>query len=194
MFLSSAIVFPLVGRLSDQWEEYIYFTLTLFASYILAEQITIALLMMLKDNIKAAICSLYITSVSVVLGSGILRSFKGLQEWLFYFTYALQIRYASLYLSKFVLLGTMSETVLFDNKVNCTNVNVQPLPLECLNKQNYVYLSERYSRENNAPIFAGVFDEDVNLYMSLALSFGIVFLNFVLHMLPLPTFANSKFR
>lgn len=53
--------------------EYFYFALLLWACYLFSEQQTMAILMIVKDHLTAAIASIYITCVCLVLASGILR-------------------------------------------------------------------------------------------------------------------------
>lgn len=58
------------------------------------------------------------------LTSGCSRSIKGLQDWLFYLTYATQSRYAAAFLNRQVFLyGDLSKPLPFDQQHNCTNMN-----------------------------------------------------------------------
>ncbi|XP_048524073.1 ATP-binding cassette sub-family G member 5 isoform X1 [Dendroctonus ponderosae] len=121
---AGAIVYPLVGSF-DNLLEYLFFSLILWACYIFAEQQTMATLMIVKDHLLAAIFNIYIICVCLTLSSGILRSIKGLQDWLFYLTYATQSRYAAAFLNRQVFLaGDLSKPLPFDQQHNCTNMNL----------------------------------------------------------------------
>lgn len=62
----------MIGTFDDPIE-YLYFGLILWACYLFSEQQTMAILMIVKDHLIAAICSIYVTSVCITLSSGILR-------------------------------------------------------------------------------------------------------------------------
>lgn len=64
--------FRLIGSF-DELMEFFFFALILWACYLFTEQQTMAILMIVKDHISAAIFSIYISSVCITLSSGILR-------------------------------------------------------------------------------------------------------------------------
>ncbi|XP_017786631.1 PREDICTED: ATP-binding cassette sub-family G member 5 [Nicrophorus vespilloides] len=196
---ASAIIYPLIGTFEDPIQ-YLYFSLILWACYIFSEQQTMAILMIVKDFLKAAIFSIYITCICITLSSGILRSIKGLQDWLFYLTYATQARYAAVFLSRQVFLSpSMLETLSYDLKTNCTNMNSLEMANfntnpYCLYKNGQSFLADRYTRDNNDLIFSGILDFDMNLGMTFAFALGMIIFNLFLYLIPLPTFVKDKFR
>ena len=64
--------FRLIGTFSNPLE-FFYFALTLWACYIFSEQQTMAILMIVKDELTSAIFGIYVTSICLILSSGILR-------------------------------------------------------------------------------------------------------------------------
>ncbi|KAL1512895.1 hypothetical protein ABEB36_002399 [Hypothenemus hampei] len=121
---AGAIIYPIIGTFENPLE-YLYFSLVLWACYMFAEQQTMATLMIIKDHLLAAIFNIYIVCICLTLSSGILRSIKGLQDWLFNLTYATQARYASAFLVRQIFLsGDLTKPLSFDEKHNCTNMNL----------------------------------------------------------------------
>ncbi|KAJ3642971.1 hypothetical protein Zmor_025715 [Zophobas morio] len=201
MVAASCIVYPLVGSF-DEPLQYLYFALVLWACYIFAEQQTMAILMVVKSRLSAAIFSIYITCICITLGSGILRSIKGLQQWLYYLTYATQTRYASAFLTRQIfsipeLLGTLP----YDSKHNCTNMNLIETSITnnhlgyCRYSSGQEFLIERYSRDKTEVIFSdGILDSDMNIGITFAFALGMVIFNLFLYLIPLPAFVKAKFR
>lgn len=97
-----------------------YLLVSLWSSYILAEQLCITLLLFVKSKINVAIIVSYIFCVSLALASGTVRSFKGLQPWLQENTKATHTRYASTLLHSAVFLT---------RRMNCTPGGVVTCPL-----------------------------------------------------------------
>lgn len=179
-----------------------------------------AILMVVKSRLSAAIFSIYITCICITLGSGILRyhrkkirkyeklncggfrSIKGLQQWLYYLTYATQTRYASAFLTRQIfsipeLLGTLP----YDSKHNCTNMNLIETSITnnhlgyCRYSSGQEFLIERYSRDKTEVIFSdGILDSDMNIGITFAFALGMVIFNLFLYLIPLPAFVKAKFR
>lgn len=97
-----------------------YLLVSLWSSYILAEQLCITLLLFVRSKINVAIIVSYIFCVSLALASGTVRSFKGLQPWLQENTKATHTRYASTLLHSAVFLS---------RRMNCTPGGVVTCPL-----------------------------------------------------------------
>ncbi|KAJ8944045.1 hypothetical protein NQ318_016243 [Aromia moschata] len=194
-----AILYPLIGSLQNSLE-FLYFILVLWACYIFAEQQTMAILMIVKDHLSAAIFSIYITCVCLTLSSGILRSIKGLQDWLYYLTYATQTRYAAAFLNRKVFTSSMfGQALPFDSKHNCTNVNLIETSTAmsdpyCRYANGQSFLTERYSRDHTDVIFSGILEEELNIGLTFAFAFGMIIFNLFLYLIPLPAFVKAKFR
>ncbi|XP_044266186.1 ATP-binding cassette sub-family G member 5 [Tribolium madens] len=197
---ASAILYPLIGGFEDP-TQYLYFALVLWACYIFAEQQTMAILMVVKSHLSAAIFSIYITCICITLSSGILRSIKGLQQWLYYLTYATQVRYASAFLNRQTfLIPELLETLPYDLKHNCTNMNLIETAASsssgfCRYSNGQEFLVERYSRDKTDVIFSdGILDFDMNIGITFAFALGMVVFNLFLYLIPLPAFVKAKFR
>lgn len=199
--LAGAIVYPIIGSF-EQPLEYFYFSLILWACYLFAEQQTMATLMIVKDHLLAAIFNIYIVCVCLCLSSGILRSIKGLQDWLFSLTYATQARYAAAFLVRQLFLHpNLSKPLPYDNKVNCTNMNsIETSVLNgftnpyCRYASGQSFLSERYTRDPGDNIFYGILDADLNIGITFAFTLGMIVFNMFLYLIPLPAFVKAKFR
>ncbi|KAK4875928.1 hypothetical protein RN001_012350 [Aquatica leii] len=199
---ASAIVYPLVGSINNDPVQFILFALILWGCYVFTEQQTMAILMIVKDYLTAAILSIYVTSVCLALSSGILRSMKGLQDWLYYLTYATQIRYAAAFLSRQVFLNPdLHDALPFDAQRNCTNMNlIETSNLNgltntfCRYANGQSFLTERYARDNTDLIFSGILDSELNIGATFAFAAGMIIFNMFLYLLPLPAFVKAKFR
>ncbi|XP_066246097.1 ATP-binding cassette sub-family G member 5 [Euwallacea similis] len=198
---AGAIIFPLVGSM-DEPLEYLFFSLVLWACYMFAEQQTMATLMIVKNNLLAAIFNIYIVCICLALSSGILRSIKGLQEWLFTVTFATQTRYAAAFLNRQVFLhGDLSRPLPFDDKHNCTSMNLIETSTAngftnpyCRYASGQSFLSERYARDPGDNIFNGILDSDLNIGITFAFTLGMIVFNMFLYLIPLPSFVKAKFR
>lgn len=60
----------------------LYLIISIWTSYILAEQLCITFLLAVKSRINAAIAVTYIICICLTLASGTVRSNKGLTPWL----------------------------------------------------------------------------------------------------------------
>ncbi|CAG9840597.1 unnamed protein product [Diabrotica balteata] len=198
--LSAVIIFPLIMSF-DNPVDFVYFTLILWACYIFAEQQTMAILMIVKDYMKAAIFSIYLTVVCITLGSGILRSMKGLPDWLYYASYGTQTRYAAAYLNRKVFTHlALNRALPFDLQHNCTQISFETSILNgannayCRYASGQAFLTERYSRDPTEVIFSGVLEEDFNIGLTCGFALGMIVFNLFLYLIPLPSFVKAKFR
>nr|CAH7724920.1 unnamed protein product [Callosobruchus chinensis] len=195
----AAIIYPLIGSF-DTPMDYICFASVLWACYLFTEQQTMAILMIVKDYLTTAIFSIYITCVCVTLGSGILRSIKSLQDWLYYATYATQVRYASAYLNKKIFSNpVLNQPLPFDFQHNCSSLNPEISLRDavtnpfCRYFNGHSFLTERYTRDH-ADAFNRIWDEDFNIGITFAFAVGIILFNGFLYLIPLPSFVKARFR
>lgn len=132
----------------------------------------------------------------------IFRSFKGLQDWLYYLTYATQTRYAAAFLHRQLFLTpNLLEALPYDQKINCTNMNVietsnfnsitNPY---CKYANGQSFLTERYTRDSKDLIFNGILDMEMNIGITFAFTLGMIIFNLFLYLIPLPAFLKAKFR
>merc|ERR1711953_775281 len=188
------------------WMEYNYYPdfvvywLTLWACYFLAEQQTTSILIVVKSSYTAALSSIYITIVYLVLGSGTVRSLSSLPDILYHLTYITQSRYTGALLNE---VEFHDKTSLVELKwINETGFEFECDPAKrsesfgtgfgCRYLNGTHFLVEKYGSE------PGVLDEFMNQYFNLGLYFafplGIFILNLVLYLIPLPAYVKAEFR
>ncbi|BES97575.1 unnamed protein product [Nesidiocoris tenuis] len=165
----SRILFQVTGLTTV--EDWAVFGGVLWGSYLLAEQQTIALLMVVKREFNAIIASIYLCLLYLILGGGILRSFGGVPEWLLYTGYATQTHYASLSLADRLFPGLPLS--------NCSSVQLSALG--CKASENHVL-----SHRSTSPAW--------DLALSLGLSSAFILSTLVIYLMPLPAFIKAKFR
>lgn len=112
---------------------FLYLFIAIWTSFVLAEQVCISFLLVVKSRINTVIAVSYILCISLALTSGTIRSYKGLQPWLQENTKGTHTRYAS----------TLLHSVIFlSRNMNCfpSNSVVCPVPAD--------YLNDRLGRSN----------------------------------------------
>ncbi|XP_045446081.1 ATP-binding cassette sub-family G member 5 [Melitaea cinxia] len=203
-FASAAIIYPILGNISEGLD-YIYFALVLWSSYIFAEQQTIAIMMFVKNGIIAAVVNIYISCVYIMLASGVLRSYKGYEDWLYYLTYLTHTRYASIFLHRNIFKQPVFNGLPYSSEENCTsitnliqtssNMNINS-NANCRYPSGKAFLTERFTAKNfGGDIYqSGDFNADFNLGISFAFSLGIIIFNKFLYLMPLPGYIVDKFR
>lgn len=160
---------------------------TLWASFVAAEQVTIAVLMVVGRPMISAITVLYMTLLSVVIASGGVRSLRNLPDWLAAVSAALPSRYASLALNQMAIDTSALSNLPYNESFMCPGV-----PELCRYPDGKTYLIERFTQEGEN--ISEVLNIDLNLLISLAFALGLIILNSVLYLLPLPAKIKAKFR
>lgn len=187
-FVSTLITIGiLVPILSLDITSWAYISGTLWASFVAAEQVTIAALMVIKRPMSGAISILYVTLIALVVASGTVRSLRNLPEWLASVSTALPIRYASLALNQLAMEVPAFSNLPYNESIPCPGIEEL-----CRYPEGRSYLIERYTKEGEN--LQEVLNVDLNLLISLAFSLGLVILNSVLYLLPLPAKVKAKFR
>lgn len=181
---AAGILIPILDLDVSSWA---YSSGVLWASYVAAEQILIAILMIVGNPMTGALAVVYAALVSVVIGSGGIRSFRNLPNWLAAVSTALPTRYASLALNQLVIDVPALSNLAYNETYSCPGN-----PNFCRYPEGSTYLIERFTREGEN--ISEVLNIDLNLLISLAFAFGLVILNSVLYLLPLPASIKAKFR
>ncbi|GFG30134.1 hypothetical protein Cfor_09532 [Coptotermes formosanus] len=199
---ATRITFLLTGLQSTT--DWLLFAAVQFACYLLAQQQTIALLLVVRSSFTAATVSVYITVIYLMLGSGALRAFHSLSEWLVYLTYATQPRYAGAFLNlqmfgnnNWVNLNGLPQ----DSRTNCSahipqtqeSLVAASSSFGCRYADGMAYIMERYGRDNN-DVLSDMLELDVNLAIAFAFPVGLAIFNSLLYLVPLPAFIKAKFR
>lgn len=154
-----------------------YLLVSLWSSFILAEQLCITLLLFVKSRINIAIIVSFIFCVCLALASGTVRSFQGLQPFLKEGTKAIHTRYASTLLHSAVFLI---------RPMNCTPGIIVSRLENVVCPSAHEYILERFGRV----------DPQVNSDMAASIGFAIGFIafNMLLYLIPVPSFIRRKFK
>uniref|UniRef100_A0A1Y9H1Y7 ABC transporter domain-containing protein n=1 Tax=Anopheles dirus TaxID=7168 RepID=A0A1Y9H1Y7_9DIPT len=170
--VASCVLYPLVlDPSSPDGMTFTYLLVALWTSFMLAEQLCVMFLLVMKSQLNAAIAASYILIICLTLGSGTIRSTKGLPGWLQDNAKGVHTKYASSLLHTVTFLG---------RKMNCTPANgvVCPAPAD--------FLMERLGRANP--------QETTDIAASIAFALGLCAFNMILYLLPMPRFVRRKFR
>ncbi|CAH0391652.1 unnamed protein product [Bemisia tabaci] len=184
------IIFPVTGL--HEPDLMCLFGAILWGCYLFAEQQTIALLMVVKSSFVATVSSAYIMVICLIIGSGILRSYRGLSEWLLYLSYGTQVRYASPYLNR-QIFGDGHLSIL--NPIgNCSTSESFNEKFVCHFQDGDSYLAERFSHESGIVSKSDFLDLEMNLIITYIFPLTLAVLNCLLYLIPLPAFVKAKFR
>lgn len=182
--ITIGILVPLLNLNLSSW---FYISCTLWASYIAAEQLAIAFLMVIECPFTGAITALCVVLVSLLIASGAMRSFKNLPEFMVAFSSGLPARYASLVLNKLALDSPELQNLPYNETTNCPGNKEL-----CRYPDGKTYFVERFTRDGENQI--NVFNFHFNFFISLAFSLGLIVFNSILYTLTLPGRLRRKFR
>lgn len=169
--LAASVVYPLILDPSNLENGYpfIYIFVAIWTSYILSEQLSIFFLFFIKSPINAIVAVSYIISLSVVLGSGTVRSWKGLPSILQDNAKGTHSRYASELLHSAIFLSRRMQCVP-KNNITC------PSPKE--------FLLERIGFQNFT-------NELTDISIAFAFAVGLACFNMIIYLLPKKTDKNA---
>uniref|UniRef100_A0A8D8X0G3 ATP-binding cassette sub-family G member 5 n=1 Tax=Cacopsylla melanoneura TaxID=428564 RepID=A0A8D8X0G3_9HEMI len=185
---ASWIIFQTTGLSTST--ELFQFSLMLWSCFLFAEYQTIALMLIVESGFTAAVVSSYLTTVFLVLGSGYVRSFRSMAEWLVYLSYGTQTRYVGAFLSR-QMFGDGRLRNLHGDKANNCSI---PYPFGCRYTDGASFLAERYGHETGDFSLSDVLDSNFNMTITLSFAFTIMMINCVLYLVPIPYFIKAKFR
>ncbi|TMW40664.1 hypothetical protein DOY81_014256 [Sarcophaga bullata] len=170
--MASCVIYPLLlDPKFPNGTTFAYLLVALWSSYVLAEQLSISFLLLVKVPFNAAIAVTYILVISIALASGTVRSFKGLQPWLQDNAKGTHTRYAS----------SLLHSIAFQTrKMNCTPTAsvICPKPAD--------FLHERLGLADP--------DETIDVVASCAFAIGLAAFNMLLYMFPMPRCVRQKFK
>ncbi|XP_060650469.1 ATP-binding cassette sub-family G member 5 [Drosophila nasuta] len=170
--LASCVVYPLL--LDSKFNSatiFAYLLVALWSSFVLAEQLSIAFLLVVKVPFNAAIAVTYVLVISIALASGTVRSFKGLQPWLQDNTKGTHTRYAS----------SLLHSIAFQSrKPNCTST----ASVVCPKVADFMH--ERLGLPDP--------DETIDVAASCAFAVGLAAFNMLLYLFPMPRCVRQKFK
>lgn len=193
---ASAIVFFGLG-LGDtavqgpDWMGWLIFGSVLWAVWAFVEQQTVALMMVVKSSYSAAAASIALTTFYLLVASATLRSLVGLPDWLYYLSHVIVYRYVAAVLHEQTFLDKLPNLPVNATSV-CPDNNAE---YGCRYRNGTYYLLERYHFPQNG---LDLGRQDLDLWSNFGLSFaffgGMLTLNLILYLVPLPAFIKSKFR
>ncbi|GBP27627.1 hypothetical protein EVAR_102881_1 [Eumeta japonica] len=199
--------FQCVRILGDITEglEFLRFALVLWSCYVFAEQQAMAVMMFVKNSLVAASVNIYLACIYIMLASGVLRSYRGYEEWLYYLTYVTQTRYVSIFLHRSVFKQSIFRHLPYSDKENCTSTTspIQTAPnlisnsnANCRYSNGDDFLSERFGAKDFIGEIQTSSDFDLQFNMAIAFAFalGIMVINKFLYLMPLPAHVKDKFR
>ncbi|XP_017848497.1 ATP-binding cassette sub-family G member 5 isoform X2 [Drosophila busckii] len=170
--LASCVIYPLLlDAKFNNGTVFAYLLVALWSSFVLAEQLAIAFLLVVKVPFNAAIAVTYVLVISIALASGTVRSFKGLQPWLQDNTKGTHTRYAS----------SLLHSIAFQTrKLNCTPTAsvICPKPAD--------FMHERLGLPDP--------DETIDVAASCAFAVGLAAFNMLLYLFPMPRCVRQKFK
>jgi ATP-binding cassette subfamily G (WHITE) protein 5 (sterolin 1) len=163
--LGASVIYPMILDPSNLENGYpfIYIFVAIWTSSMLSEQLSIFLLFFIKKPINAVVAVSYIVSLSLVLGSGTVRSFKGLPSILQDNAKGTHSRYASELLHSAIFLSRRIMQCVPKNNVTC------PSPKE--------FLLERLNFQNFT-------NEITDISIAFAFALGLAFFNMIIYLLP----------
>jgi len=177
------------------YPDFLLYWLAIWGCYLLSQQQTVSLMLVVKSGYTAAISSVLISVVYLCLGSCTVRSHAGLPELMYHVSYILQSRYSGAILNRLefyerkslIGLGWRNETT--GEEFPCIE---DSYGFVCRYINGTHYLVERYS-------YPGVKLEELldpwtNTAINLAFPTALAIINLVLYLVPLPAFIKAKFR
>ncbi|XP_064476480.1 ATP-binding cassette sub-family G member 5-like isoform X2 [Ornithodoros turicata] len=180
-------------QLRPEWERWATFCGVLWAVYAFAEQLTVAVMMLVKSSFAAFLTSAYILVVCIALATGTVRSLVVLPDWAYYLTYAVMHRYAGAFLQQNEF--DMHPGLEYLPSLNGTGSyscgpNVDPGRCFFINGTHYLGHKFRTGR--------GQSEVDIQYWLNFGLCFafvgGFYVVNVISHIIPLPSSIKSKFR
>merc|ERR1712110_552323 len=171
----------------NHWMEYSYvpdfliYWFTIWACHLLAEQQTSSILIVVKSSYTAAMSSIYITIVYLVLGSATVRSLSSLPDILYHLTYVTQSRYTGALLNevefheKTSLVDLQWINATTNQKYSCDS---REFGFGCRYVNGTYYLQEKYGYEEGA--VEAMMSTWFNLGLAFVFPLILFFLNLVL--------------
>ncbi|KAK3930702.1 ATP-binding cassette sub-family G member 5 [Frankliniella fusca] len=201
---SSRVAYEMSG-LSDPLD-WVKMGCIMWGCYTLGEQQTVALLVVVKHSFTAAVASITLSALGLVLSTGVLRSIRGLSEWLLYITYASQPRYAGAYFHRQIFSHPHYSGLARDSTTNCSlapgtiqtqeSLSAASASFGCRYADGWAFLAERFGRENaeDSATLTAFLELDFNMGVTFAFALGFTVINCLLYLVPLPAFIKAKFR
>ena len=82
---------------NQYYPDFLFYWLALWACYLYAEQVTMAIMLVIKSSYTAASLTISMFIVFLILGSGTVRSLSAMPELIYHLTYIVQPRSVACY-------------------------------------------------------------------------------------------------
>ncbi|CAN8003709.1 unnamed protein product [Ixodes hexagonus] len=190
VFAGATIIYAGTGLRMD-WQRWATFCGVLWCLYALAEQTTVALMMVVKSSYAAFRASACILSICIALASGTVRSLVVLPDWAYYLTYATMQRYAAAFVqqNELDMHPGLENLPSFNGSLCGPNVESG----RCFFVNGTHYLGHKFRMGGRGQ--SGV---DVMYWLNFGICFAFVgsfcLVNVISHIVPLPASIKSKFR
>ncbi|KAL1439395.1 hypothetical protein MTO96_010215 [Rhipicephalus appendiculatus] len=189
VFAGATIIYAGTGLRAD-WQRWATFCGVMWCLYALAEQQTVALMMVVRSSFASFRWSACILSLCAALASGTVRSLVVLPDWTYYLTYATLQRYAAAFVQQNELEMHPGLENLPSLNGSACGPNVDSGRCFFVNGSHYLGHKYRMGR--------GQAEVDVQYWLNFGLCFAFVgsfcLVNVISHIIPLPASIKSKFR
>jgi ATP-binding cassette, subfamily G (WHITE), member 5 (sterolin 1) len=155
----------------DNGYPFLYIVISLWTSFILAEQLTIFFLFFMRSKINVAVAVSYIICIMITLSSGTVRSYRGLTPFMQENTKATHTRYVS---------SLLHSAIFLSRRMNCIPKN----GITCPSPKEFLY--ERLGRSDP--------NEVADMSIALAFAVGFAAFNMIIYLLPMPRCVRNKFK
>lgn len=189
VFAGATIIYAGTGLRAD-WQRWATFGGVMWCLYALAEQQTVALMMVVRSSFASFRWSACVLSLCAALASGTVRSLVVLPDWTYYLTYATLQRYAAAFVqqNEFEMHPGLENLPSLNGSACGPNVDSG----RCFFVNGSHYLGHKYRMGR------GQAEVDVQYWLNFGLCFAFVgsfcLVNVISHIIPLPASIKSKFR
>lgn len=122
------------------------------------------------------------------------RSFSSISEWLIYFSYICQTRYASAFLNRQMFGEGRLYNLPQETGISCSLAGFSSEQFVCRYSDGGTYLAERYNQGSADYSISEMLDSNFNLIITFVFPVSAAVLNCLLYLIPLPAFIKAKFR
>jgi hypothetical protein len=155
----------------DNGYPFLYIVISLWTSFILAEQLTIFFLFFMRSKINVAVAVSYIICIMITFSSGTVRSYRGLTPFMQENTKATHTRYSS---------SLLHSAIFLSRRMNC----IPKSGITCPSPKEFLY--ERLGRSDP--------NEVADMSIALAFAVGFAAFNMIIYLLPMPRCVRNKFK
>lgn len=128
------------------------------------------------------------------LSSQNFRSFSSISDWLVYFSYVCQTRYAAAFLNRLMFGEGRLNNLPVEQGLSCSLTGFSSELFGCRYTDGGAYLAERYTQRSTDYSISEILDSNFNLIVTFVFPVFAAVFNCLLYLVPLPAFIKAKFR